>query len=387
MLDSKEPPLRFNSPIVMKLLSLVPLAGIIYCLGASSLWIYLNRLGRLDVFSLVLESEKTFDIIAFFLIMSIILFMLLFYTPSALMILSFNNKFYKSERYPETIEYSSKAILITSILTTTAIFFIAFYSLFELTSKNTWTLFAIATLVNLFCLYFFNRKFLKDGVLYNRVALYKYKWYLLFTSLLIGVIAITPLTALSLFIPLIEINDDSSPESLASVVIVSLAIIIMSQIPATLFLRKKEIPSSFKRSCLSIGISLLLLIPISFVIKPIPIMIIDISMKLSGVTDFREHNYTINSNDYPVEIFDYPNWNIQKNVANSKYTIKGVTFFSYKNISLVCPVDIKKTYKEARKFSIFDKDFDENTLINLDKKMQSCFVFDKSKIIQWKSPT
>jgi len=116
-------------------------------------------------------------------------------------------------------------------------------------------------------------------------------------------------------------------------------------------------------------------------------MIIDISMKLSGVTDFREHNYTIKSDDYPVEIFDYPNWNIQKNLSTNKYTIKGVTFFSYKNISLVCPVDIKKTYKEARKFSIFDKDFDENTLSNLDKKMQLCFVFDKSKIIQWNSPT
>lgn len=387
MLDNKETTLKLNSPIVMKLLSLVPLAGIIYCLGASSLWIYLNRLGRLDVFSLVLESEKTFDIIAFFLIMSIILFMLLFYNPSALMILFFNNKLYKSERYPETIEYSSKAILITSILSTTAIFFIAFFSIFELTSKNIWALFATTILVNLFCLYFFNRKFLKGRDLYNRIVLYKYKWYLISTSLLIGVVAITPMTALSLFIPLIKANDDSSPESLASVILVSLAIIIISQVPATLFLRKKDIPSAFKRSCLSIGISLLLLIPISFVIKPIPIMIIDISMKLSGVTDFREHNYTIKSDDYPLEIFDYPNWDIQKNSSANKYTIKGVTFFSYKNISLVCPVDIKKTYKEARKFSIFDKDFDENTLNNLDKKMQLCFVFDKSKIIQWNSPT
>ncbi|WP_210496481.1 MULTISPECIES: hypothetical protein [Erwiniaceae] len=387
MLDNKETTLRFNSPIVMKLLSLVPLAGIIYCLGASSLWIYLNRLGRLDVFSLVLESEKTFDIIAFFLIMSIILFMLLFYNPSALMILFFNNKFYKSERYPETIEYSSKAILITSILSTTAIFFIAFYSLFELTSKNIWTLFATATLVNIFCLYFFNKSFLKGGALYTSVALYRYKWYLIFTSLLIVVIAITPMTALSLFIPLVEINDDSTPESLASVALVSLTIIIISQVPATLFLRKKDIPSSFKRTCLSIGLSLILLILVAFVIKPIPIMIIDISMKLSGVTDFREHNYTIKSDDYPIEIFDYPNWNMQKNLANNKYTIKGITFFSYKNISLVCPVDIKKTYKEARKFSIFDKDFDENTLNNLDKKMQLCFVFDKSKIIQWNNPT
>ncbi|WP_210523791.1 hypothetical protein [Pantoea ananatis] len=387
MLDNKETTLRFNSPIVMKLLSLVPLAGIIYCLGASSLWIYLNRLGRLDVFSLVLESEKTFDIIAFFLIMSIILFMLLFYNPSALMILFFNNKFYKSERYPETIEYSSKAILITSILSTTAIFFIAFHSLFELTSKNIWTLFATATLVNIFCLYFFNKSFLKGGALYTSVALYRYKWYLIFTSLLIVVIAITPMTALSLFIPLVEINDDSTPESLASVALVSLTIIIISQVPATLFLRKKDIPSSFKRTCLSIGLSLILLILVAFVIKPIPIMIIDISMKLSGVTDFREHNYTIKSDDYPIEIFDYPNWNMQKNLANNKYTIKGITFFSYKNISLVCPVDIKKTYKEARKFSIFDKDFDENTLNNLDKKMQLCFVFDKSKIIQWNNPT
>ncbi|WP_261641524.1 hypothetical protein [Erwinia mallotivora] len=109
-------------------------------------------------------------------------------------------------------------------------------------------------------------------------------------------------------------------------------------------------------------------------------------MKLSGVTDFRVHNYTINSDDYPMEIFNYPDWNIQKNSVNNKYTIKGVTFFSYKKLSLICPSDIKKTYQEARKFSIFDNEFDEKALDKLDKKMQSCFIFDKGKFIQWNSP-
>ncbi len=252
MLDNKETILKFNSSMIIKLLSLFSLAGMIYFLGASSLWIYLNRLGRLDIFSLVLESEKTFDIITTFLIVSIILFMFLFYSPSALIILFFNNKFYKSERYPETIEYSSNAILVTSIISTTAIFLTAFFSLFELSSKSIWALLVITTLANSFCLYFFNRKFLKGEILNTRMALYKYKWYLIFTAPLIGLIATTPMTTLSIFIPLVEVNDDTSLESLTSVTLVSLAVVIISQFPAILFLRIKEIPSLFKRSCLTI---------------------------------------------------------------------------------------------------------------------------------------
>ncbi|WP_426817783.1 hypothetical protein ACP3TC_06150 [Winslowiella sp. 2C04] len=366
--------------LFFKLLNLVPIAGLIYSLGVTSLWIYFDRLGRLDVFHAALEGEKSFDIITTSLFISLFLFLLIFYTPSLLMVVCFNNKFYKKDGFPETIEYSIKAVFITSLLTL-AIFLTGTY-FFSLDPTRTEMLlsFIAIIVINLTSLYLSKRKEIKQ----NRISLMrKLKAYFLITPISITIISLAPITALALFIPLLKINNETSPLSFMSVVMISVVVIMFSQIPATIFLRDDKKTSSFKRACLAIGFALLLLIPISFVIKPIPIIIIDITMKLAGLTDYREHNYFIKSEDYSEKIFNNPVWQKEADKSENKYTIKGITFFAYKNVSLVCPLGIEKTYKEARKFSIFDLSFDTDILKELERKMQSCFVFDKNKIIQW----
>jgi len=366
--------------LFLKLLNLVPIAGLIYSLGVTSLWIYFDRLERLDVFHAALEGEKSFDIITTSLFISLFLFLLLFYSPSLLMVVFFNNKFYKKDGYPETIEYSIKAVFITSLLTIAIVLTGTYFFSLNPTQTEMLLFFIAIITINFTSLYLTKRKVIK----LNRISpIRKLKAYFLITPVSITIISLAPMMALALFIPLLKINNETSPLSFISVVMISVVVIMFSQIPATIFMRDYKKTSSFKRACLAIGFALLLLIPISFVIKPIPIMIIDITMKLAGLTDYREHNYSINPDDYSEKIFNNPVWKKEVDKSEKKYIIKGITFFAYKNVSLVCPLGIEKTYKEARKFSIVDPSFDTNILKELDRKMQSCFVFDKNKIIQW----
>ncbi|WP_210523908.1 hypothetical protein [Pantoea ananatis] len=166
----------------------------------------------------------------------------------------------------------------------------------------------------------------------------------------------------------------------------SLPVIILSQIPAEIFLRKNKTNSVFKRTYYAISSSLVIIIMLSFIIKSIPVIIIDASLRFSGVTDFRVHNYTINGKIYTEEIFDYPEWEKKSLKSENKFTITGVTIFSYKDISLICPKNIIDIYKESRKFSMFNSKIDDENLKKLREKTQECFIFDKKEIMQWNPP-
>ncbi|KTS73985.1 hypothetical protein RSA36_02900 [Pantoea stewartii] len=130
----------------------------------------------------------------------------------------------------------------------------------------------------------------------------------------------------------------------------------------------------------------MIIIILSFVINPIPVIIIDTSLRFSGVTDFRVHDYTINGKVYTEEIFDYPEWEKKSLKSENKFTIAGVTIFSYKDISLICPSNIIEIYKESRKFSMFNSKIDDENLKKLREKTQECFIFDKKEIMQWNPP-
>ena len=98
------------------------------------------------------------------------------------------------------------------------------------------------------------------------------------------------------------------------------------------------------------------------------------------------HDYTINGKVYTEEIFDYPEWEKKSLKSENKFTIAGVTIFSYKDISLICPSNIIEIYKESRKFSMFNSKIDDENLKKLREKTQECFIFDKKEIMQWNPP-
>lgn len=190
-----------------------------------------------------------------------------------------------------------------------------------------------------------------EGRKYNTLPYYvdtsipKKITFLIAPPLIISSIAILPLTFLIGLYPLLQIENEPKSLSLTSIITMSLLVIFLSLIPADLFLGKKEKKSLFIRSYHAVSSSLMIIIILSSVINPIPVIIIDTSLRFSGVTDFRVHDYTINGKVYTEEIFDYPEWEKKSLKSENKFTIAGVTIFSYKDISLICPNNIIEIYK------------------------------------------
>lgn len=374
-----------SKSLLLKLVSITSIAGCVYFLGVSTLWLYLYRLGRLDLFHSVIEKEKSLDIITFFLLVSLLIISLVLFMPSIFTVLFLNEKSNK-ENIPDKTPYSKKAILITSLVTIITIDAISYLLPYSIAVSLILSTFLLSIILNIVAFYFF------EGRKYNTLSYYvdtsipKKITFLIAPPLIISSIAILPLTFLIGLYPLLQIENEPKSLSLISIITMSLLVIFLSLIPADLFLGKKEKKSLFKRSYHAVSSSLVIIIILSFVINPIPIIIIDTSLRFSGVTDFRVHDYTINGKVYAEEIFDYPEWEKKSLKSENKFTIAGVTIFSYKDISLICPNNIIEIYKESRKFSMFNSKIDDENLKRLREKTQECFIFDKKEIMQWNPP-
>ncbi|WP_455947135.1 hypothetical protein [Pantoea ananatis] len=374
-----------NKSLLLKLVSITSIAGCVYFLGVSTLWLYLYRLGRLDLFHSVIEKEKSLDIITFFLLVSLLIISLVLFMPSIFTVLFLNEKSNK-ETIPNKTPYSKKAILITSLVTIITIDAISYLLPYNIAVSLILSTLLLSIILNIVAFYLF------EGRKYNTLSYYvdtsipKKITFLIAPPLIISSIAILPLTFLIGLYPLLQIENEPKSLSLISIITMSLLVIILSLIPADLFLGKKEKKSLFKRSYHAVSSSLMIIIILSFVINPIPVIIIDASLRFSGVTDFRVHDYTINGKVYTEEIFDYPEWEKKSLKSENKFTIAGVTIFSYKDISLICPKNIIEIYKESRKFSMFNSKIDDENLKKLREKTQECFIFDKKEIMQWNPP-
>ncbi len=374
-----------SKSLLLKLVSITSIAGCVYFLGVSTLWLYLYRLGRLDLFHSVIEKEKSLDIITFFLLISLLIISLALFMPSIFTVLFLNEKSNK-ENIPDKNPYSKKAILITSLVTIITIDAISYLLPYSIAVSLILSTFLLSIILNIVAFYFF------EGRKYNTLSYYvdtsipKKITFLIAPPLIISSIAILPLTFLIGLYPLLQIENEPKSLSLISIITMSLLVIFLSLIPADLFLGKKEKKSLFIRSYHAVSSSLMIIIILSFVINPIPVIIIDTSLRFSGVTDFRVHDYTINGKVYTEEIFDYPEWEKKSLKSENKFTIAGVTIFSYKDISLICPSNIIEIYKESRKFSMFNSKIDDENLKKLREKTQECFIFDKKEIMQWNPP-
>lgn len=375
-----------RSSLAIKFINIISVAGCIYFLGVSTLWIYLYRLGRLDLFNAVAEKEKTLDIITFFLLFSLLIFALALFMPSIISVLFLSKSNQKDKKNPDSSSYSIKAIIVTSSLTIISMDVISYLLPSNIAVISIVLTFILTIVLNTLFFYILEGRSYKslpyydDNNTFQKISLH------LSPPFMISMIAILPLIFLIGLYPLLQIDNESAPLSLISIISMSLPVIILSQIPAEIFLRKNKTNSVFKRTYYAISSSLVIIIMLSFIIKSIPVIIIDASLRFSGVTDFRVHNYTINGKIYTEEIFDYPEWEKKSLKSENKFTITGVTIFSYKDISLICPKNIIDIYKESRKFSMFNSKIDDENLKKLREKTQECFIFDKKEIMQWNPP-
>ncbi|MEG1210024.1 MAG: hypothetical protein RSE29_02775 [Leclercia sp.] len=167
----------------------------------------------------------------------------------------------------------------------------------------------------------------------------------------------------------------------------SIVLIIVGILPGVILINEKK-----NKNLLQIITYVLIIIPVSILVltmvfRPTPNMIINMSMNLSGISDWRTHQYYIKTETHPPAMFDGALWNTRfyKDIP-SRFFITGVSIFSLGNIKLVCPTRINNARSVSLKTTADHFDEYDLRIKKLKQTAMTCVPFNKEEIYLWDSP-
>ena len=116
-------------------------------------------------------------------------------------------------------------------------------------------------------------------------------------------------------------------------------------------------------------------------------MIINMVMSLSGISDWRTHQYYIENKTHSHSMFNGLIWNTRHYTEiPERFFITGDSTFTLGDIKLVCPTEITEARKESLKFTINDINEYEQKGKQLKAVAMKCIPFNKNDIHTWDSP-
>lgn len=359
----------------------------------SVIWFYLSNIGRLDVFFDAISISSSLGVIFGFTLLSLIGFSSLIFIASAVLILiySANEHIYK--------EYNGIAHRIGSICYINSLFIcfilVSGFSIdFYFKWDGLWVTISGLIFIILFSYYFTNKIIINAHVFFVQdigrttkpIRKKEMKFLLPLYSISPGIVQILPLMFL---ISQLEFEENTSDfVQLALFFIMSAAFITMGILPGSILIsereNKREVIKSLWGGVIFIPVAL---VALSLLFKPIPNMIINMAMNMSGISDWRQHQYYIDKDKYPHNMFNGRLWNTRyyENIPN-RFFITGVNIFTLGNIKLICPTKINQARVESLKDSPLGTKEHDIKIENLQKTAMSCIPFYKDDVHSWDSP-
>lgn len=382
---------------ILRVLSVVDLKVISFLtvvltggLSVVSMWLYLNKLGRLDLFADTLGYKNISAAISFFSLLSVVIVIIVFFMPSILMVAKFLDK---NSFFGGAEEVVIKTAPFISFFFLLSVYLSAYLDIEGvLGERGVWLALVSLFVFYLFvyCFKFFNRVYHSDEVddrKKRKNAMFQLVIVMPFTS---SVLALLPMITAAYFIKLLSFSEgESDVFKFIGVAVFFALICLFSYIPGAFYLR--SIAHSGKNSLrfilMSFLLSIMLLFPLSFVMSSIPSIIVNMGMKMSGVSSDKIMNYIVDGDEYPVRLFADKQWSLEKIVGSNKYIISGVNIFDLGSIKLICPESITPIYRDSFKFSILNsRGYEDSLSKRLKDKAAECMPLKKNFIFQWSEP-
>ncbi|KFB98724.1 hypothetical protein GTGU_04395 [Trabulsiella guamensis ATCC 49490] len=344
------------------------------------IWLYLNRLGWLDIFIPSISFKDMFIVVASTFLVSLFSISLIIFLPSitlALIIKKLGNNILSE------IGIKNNFIKIAIIVSSFAVSLFIFSTwLISHNESNTLAIMIASILLtitlSLLLSYFLNRRILspKINISFNKNDLkVKYHYYITIPLL---ICVMTAFYAFPLSIIINRISENISDSTLIVYVLAtSLFAVNFALIPGIVYIREHESKARMLMTGYAVFFSLF---SMSWVITPLPVLVINASMKILGINNYNPHSYLINEEQYPIEIFNIKNWNSRKTTGKGHYLIDGITMYSFGDIKLVCPVHVLDAYNNSIKFIPADKIYDGKLNDTLKEKARECHAFQKNEL-------
>lgn len=371
-------------------LGLVTPAVIVAFVSLTFSWIFLFRIGREDLFMQVLASRAFFSTLAFFSFISITLYLFVFFTQSLILILILKRKVKNFESYEKMIPNYLLDFVGCSIISSLTLYFISFYYSWGDATRNSWLIpcqFLLMAIVSIIICFLVNRTFIyKKTHLMSRKEKYLFNLkYLILNPALLGLASWCFVFPLGLIMKFISFQPHTSNAmQLLDLSGFTFIIVICSLSPGIAYFWLSESLSISKQLMIIVLVAVIAIFVSSMVAPVIPVQIVNLSMKLSGITRSEIYNYSVSQDQYPFEMFESSNW-AAKESNNKKFIIfRGFSIYKTDSVNLVCPENVSNALSNSMKFIIFNSNYDRKLRAGLSIATAQCNVINKGDFKYWK---
>ena len=358
----------------------------------SVIWFYLANIERLDILYDALSVSSAIGIIFGFTLLSLLGFSLIIFISSFIIYLIYTAHEKELKHYDGLTHTFTTVCMCNSFVM--CLILISAFCLQFFGDLNGFIVFALATCVIILFSYGLCHKLIFSVKSYIDKDNERTVKYLQKKSVKRFLPALLIIPAFTQIFPLIFIagqldfvEENNSFLQIAIFFMLSVVLIIVGIFPGVIIINEKK-----NKNILQIITYTLIIIPVSILVltmifRPTPNMIINMSMNLSGISDWRTHQYYISIESHPPAMFDGALWNTRfyKEIP-SRFFITGVSIFSLGNIKLVCPTRINDARIASLKTTVDDFDEYDIRIKKLKQTAMACVPFDKGEIHLWDSP-
>lgn len=373
------------------LISVLTPSGIISGIALTVLWGYFSRLDRLDVFFEVMNIKSIFVLVCCAAAFSLAILLFIFFLISIFMPVVIPQDINNLPAY-DKIQNNFVSVLIISGLFPMAFIYVFFYA-FDISqsvrNNSGWiSMFSIA-LMTIVVSGLMNRKHIeKDlSIKNNKVKRVRRGQIYLAIPICIAFLAHLQVFPLEVVFRNIDAADEKvSFGTIAGVAFMSYMVFFLTLLPGLVYLRMDARDRISKKISISLMVSLMVLLLISTKITVVPVMFTHSVIKLSGISDFSTHSYIIKESEYPEEFFSKTVWSKKTIKPGEYYSVQAVSIFTTNQFSLLCPKEIRKSYRESWIFNPWDAEFDTTVRLKLQKEAAYCVPVSASAVKRWDVP-
>ncbi len=356
------------------------------------IWFYLSNIDRLDIFFDAISLSSALGIIFFFILVSISGFSLVIFISSFILILiytGYEDKFKDYSSMPHrisTVCYLNSLFICCGMIVGYYIYYLSGWSGYFISSTSLVLMLAHSYTVSFFRLFRIQKFRLHKSDNYEKLPSKKGLLFLLPLQLMApGIVQILPMLFL---LPQLDFSEGTSDwVEMLMLLALTAAIVTIGILPGAIHLNERK-----NGNRITSFIVVLICIPVVIAVfsvwyRPIPNMIINMAMNLSGISDWRTHQYYIESKTHPHSMFNGLIWNTRYyQEIPERFFITGVSTFTLGDIKLICPTEITEARKESLKFTVNDINEYEQKGKQLKAVAMKCIPFDKKDIHTWDSP-
>ncbi|EFN7203012.1 TPA: hypothetical protein RW282_004697 [Escherichia coli] len=365
----------------------------------SAIWFYLQGLGRLDLFFDSIDIKFYLSVIFVFILLSLMALTSLIFISSHVLVYTYtwHKDYYKNHkgiahRIAIICYINSIVFYFSLVLKPVLSAFSEEKSLYPSISEV-----ILIVLFNYFVSYFLSEKLIftentpREQNIENHENHERYRprnrirYTLPLCLILPGLVQIIPLLFL---INKIRLEESAGILSqFLSFSCIAFAFIFLGMLPGVIVINEQEEKQEGVNSLLSIAIfppAILFILSILF--KPIPDIIINMTMSMSGISDWRPHQYYIDVNKYSYKLFDPQVWNtrLHQDIPGI-FFITGVNVFSLGDTDFICPVKILPARNESLKDTPLNSEEYYKQIYKVQQIAMSCIIFHKGDVHLWDS--